>query len=78
MSVIHELVEAVVYALVIAGALNWGSIAAGKGDLVAKFAPSFTIDRIVKGAVGVAGIILIVMAIKKAFSKQKQCDKKDK
>jgi uncharacterized membrane protein YuzA (DUF378 family) len=44
--------------LVIAGALNWGSIAVFETDLVETLIPDAQIERYIKMIVGVAGVFI--------------------
>ena len=57
--------DAVALALVIVGALNWGLVAIGEFDLVAKifgmeFGETNALTRVVYGLVGVSGVWLAV------------------
>lgn len=69
-----DLVKLLVQILLIAGALNWGSIALVGTDIVRSAVGFGKMDRLIKLAVGAAGVIagleLVKMQIKTAKQEQ--------
>lgn len=63
------IIEFLIRILLIAGAINWGSIALSGRDLVKMVVGSGQTDRIVKLAVGVAGVLSTIDLVKASVKK---------
>ncbi len=52
-------VVVLIQVLLVAGAVNWGLIALNDTDLVKRVSPTPDVERVIKGAVGVAGLVAV-------------------
>lgn len=60
-----SVLDIIALVLVIIGALNWGLVAVGVGDVVALLLGVGVVANIVYGLVGLAGLYTIYLAVKK-------------
>lgn len=65
-----DLVQLIVKILLIAGAVNWGSVALIGVDVVPSIVGFGQIDRIIKLAIGVAGVIAAMELVKGQMKKE--------
>jgi uncharacterized membrane protein YuzA (DUF378 family) len=70
---VHQGVMVGTSGLLILGGLNWGAIAAGKGDLVDKLLKkSPKVSRAVKGLVGVSALYVLIGILHAVYYKKKK------
>ena len=65
-----DLVQLIVKILLIAGAVNWGSVALIGVDVVPSIVGFGQIDRIIKLAIGIAGVIAAMELVKGQMKKE--------